>query len=435
MPKVRNQENQGLPRRWTYRNSAYYFQVPRGQESHWDNKKLFRLGKTLPEAQKAWVERKSEPSEKPKLVGQMLDRYAFEVIPKKAVTTQKRELRDIKMLKSVFDKMPIEKFEPMHAYEYVDRRSKKKIIMEGKQKVRHGGPSAARHELGTLSHAFTCAIRWGCIKQHPFKGQLQLETLPPRTRYVEDWEIVECLSIKSKRKKGSVKIIQAYIRIKLLMGLSKSDLLRLNPEQQFKEDGIHTLRHKTAKRVGKGTIYEWTPELRFAIKDAMDVRPVKDASFLFCNKFGLGYIDEQTGESSGWDSMWQRFMGRVLTETKVTHNFTEHDLRAKCASDADSLEHARALLSHVDARTTNRIYRRKAERVRPASLKWNNTNGIYNTVSHNSTIQVPEKWWLERDLNPRPRDYDLHAASEYSLKISVTYSVRIILSTARKRII
>lgn len=63
--------------------------------------------------------------------------------------------------------------------------------------------------------------------------------------------------------------------------------------------------------------------------------------------------------------MWGRFMDRVLKETKVTERFTEHDLRAICASNAESLEHARALLSHGDARTTEAIYRWKPERVRP----------------------------------------------------------------------
>jgi integrase len=60
-----------------------------------------------------------------------------------------------------------------------------------------------------------------------------------------------------------------------------------------------------------------------------------------------------------------RKLDRVLKETKVSDRFTEHDLRAKCASDADTLEHARALLSHADARTTEAIYRRKPERVKP----------------------------------------------------------------------
>ena len=44
---------------------------------------------------------------------------------------------------------------------------------------------------------------------------------------------------------------------------------------------------------------------------------------------------------------------------------TEHDLWAKYASDTTTLDHARALLSHADARTTKLIYWRGAERVRP----------------------------------------------------------------------
>ncbi|MBL1260038.1 MAG: hypothetical protein COB33_005845 [Thiotrichaceae bacterium] len=57
-------------------------------------------------------------------------------------------------------------------------------------------------------------------------------------------------------------------------------------------------------------------------------------------------------------------MDRVVIETKVTARIWEKDLRAKCATDADSLEHARALLSHTSTKTT-KIYRRKAEVVKP----------------------------------------------------------------------
>jgi hypothetical protein len=64
--------------------------------------------------------------------------------------------------------------------------------------------------------------------------------------------------------------------------------------------------------------------------------------------------------------MWQRFMDRVLDETKVQERFTEYDLWAKIGSDAASLEKARALLQHADARTTARFYRRQPEPVRGA---------------------------------------------------------------------
>ncbi len=173
------------------------------------------------------------------------------------------------------------------------------------------------------------------------------------------------LSLQNRRKKGSVLAIQAYIRIKILTGMARGDLLRLEPARHFKEDGIHIQRHKTANSTGKRTIYEWSDELRKAVELAKLSRPVDLAPFLFCNRWGEGYIDEETGLANGWDSMWQGFMERVLAETKVESRFTEHDLRAKCASDAGTLEHARALLSHADSRTTDKIYRRKAERVKP----------------------------------------------------------------------
>ena len=76
-------------------------------------------------------------------------------------------------------------------------------------------------------------------------------------------------------------------------------------------------------------------------------------------------LTKKMGSTNGWDRLWQRFMGRVLTETKVSERFTEHDLRAKCASDAESLEHARQLLAHADSRLTARVYRRKPELVKP----------------------------------------------------------------------
>lgn len=57
--------------------------------------------------------------------------------------------------------------------------------------------------------------------------------------------------------------------------------------------------------------------------------------------------------------------GSWLTEKKVKRKFTEQDLRAQRASDATSLEHARALLSHADSKTKRAIYRRKPEVVNP----------------------------------------------------------------------
>ena len=56
---------------------------------------------------------------------------------------------------------------------------------------------------------------------------------------------------------------------------------------------------------------------------------------LFANGKDQGYIDERTSEAHGC-SIWQRFTDRVLAETKATKRVHHHDLRAKCASDAES---------------------------------------------------------------------------------------------------
>jgi integrase len=357
MPRQKNPENRGLPERWRLYHGAYYFQVPPGLEHLWDGKKQFRLGKTLSEAYRVWTNR-LETVDRAETVGDLLDRYALEVIPSKKPTTARRYKQLLPHVRAVFGEMKIATLEPQDIYKYVDKRSKKKTDEEGNTT---GGPATARHEIALLSHAYTKAVEWGFIKSHPFKGEVLLAGIKPRDRYVEDWEIVECLALPAMRKRGSVQAIQALIRVRLLTGLRGCDLLRLQ-ESNLKDDGIHIATSKT----GKPIIYEWSDELRDAVALAKAARPVDISPFIFCNRWGEGYLDEETGTASGWSSMWQRFMDRVLAETKIADRFTEHDLRAKCASDAATLEHARALLAHADSKTTRRIYRRKPERVKPA---------------------------------------------------------------------
>jgi integrase len=90
-----------------------------------------------------------------------------------------------------------------------------------------------------------------------------------------------------------------------------------------------------------------------AVELAKSVRPVAISPWLFCNRRGECYFDEESCRACKWDTMWRNFMTPVLEETKVKEHFTEHDLRAKCASDAES--HAQALLAHADGEVTQPI--------------------------------------------------------------------------------
>lgn len=357
MPRKRLKQNQALPSRWRHTHGAYYYQVPLGQEALWDNKKTFRLGSTLPEAYKEWAARLTTHT-KAKTINDLLDRYALEVIPTKAAASQQSNLNQLPMLRKEFGQHTLLPFPPKLVYQYVDKRSVKQTDETTGRTT--GGRIAAHREVELLSHAYTKAVEWGYIDKHPFKSEVRLKGEKPRDRYIEDWEVTEMLSLASNRSSGSVSLIQAYIRLKLLTGMAQGDILRLT-EDNLKEDGIHVLRHKTK---AKRTIYQWTPELRQAIDMLKKFRPVQSHNLL-CTREGYSYIDTETGKASGWKSMWQRFVKRVLKETKVKQPFTEHDLRAKVASDAKSLDHARSLLSHADSSTTNRIYRRKAEVVKP----------------------------------------------------------------------
>lgn len=346
-PLKRLPENRKLPARWAQKHGAFYYLVPPEAKEQWDGKTWFRLGATLPEAYKVWAERASRP-EKVLTISALLDRYAIEVVPAKAPKTAGENLKQIERLRPAMGHFALTDLEPQHIYQYADKRTAK---------------TAARREIEVLSHAFTKAVQWGLLKAHPFKGEVRLESAAPRDRYVEDWEIIEVMALPSRRKKGSAGMIQAYLRLKLLTGLRQRDLLLLTVSD-CKEDGIHVFPSKTRKSTGKRVIYEWSPELRAAYDDILAVRPAL-SPFLFCNRFGIGFVDEVTGLAKDWANMWQKFMGRVLKDTKITERFTEHDLRAKVGSDAESLERARQLLTHADARMTERVYRRKPERIRP----------------------------------------------------------------------
>ncbi|MCC7305891.1 MAG: tyrosine-type recombinase/integrase [Alphaproteobacteria bacterium] len=366
MPKARLPENRGLPSRWRKKPSGYYYQVPPGQEAAWDGKKTFPLGKTISAAYATYAERIGAVEDS-RTVGQLLDRYELEVVPTKAKSTQYLNLLYIKKLRAVFGHIRIVNrvvlLEPVDIYKYVDKRSKKTVNEEGKTR---GGLSIAKREVAMFSDMFTKAVKWGAIKEHPFKGAIELDGEKPRTRYVENWEINEFMSLAPKRKKDPTRVVQAYMTLKIISSQRQQDLLSLKITD-LKDDGIHITPLKTKNSSGKSIIIEWTPALRAAVDYALSVRPTKNSFYVFCNRRGQSYYDYTKHEpASGWKSIWSRYMDRVLEETKVTERFTEHDLRAKGASDIEDLEHARKLLSHTDAKITQRVYRRKPEKVKPA---------------------------------------------------------------------
>ena len=157
-------------------------------------------------------------------------------------------------------------------------------------------------------------------------------------------------------------VLQNYIILKLLTGLRRGDLLQLKTTD-LREDGIRANTGKTGKRL----IIEWTEELREAISSALAVRPKEETKLIFCTRYGDCYVKDN-GTANGFDSLWRRFMTKLIAETKVTERFQEKDLRKKTATDMN-VDQARRLLGHTSERTTRQHYRLKGEIVKPHSLK------------------------------------------------------------------
>lgn len=355
-PKQRKKENKGLPKRWRLKNGAYRYLVPPGQEHQWDNKKEFTLGKTLSEAYATWADRMQQDGSELNNMGKIMDRYLLEVVPEKSYKAQQSDQLAIRRLRPVFGAMRPDDIEPAHAYQYFDLVQKKHGFTSGK------------HDIGTLRHMLTKAVQWGVIRTNQLKGQIQIRKKDygqkQRDRLVEDWEINEALELQSSYR--GVQIAQPYIRFKLMTGLRRNDILSLQLTD-IKEDGIHVQPSKTRNSSGKRLIIEWDEdgELEALIEEIKKIKPRRIGNaYLFTTRQNKPYIDDK-GQCNAFDSLWQRFMDKVLSETRVTDRFQERDLRAKVASESDTLVEASERLGHASTEITQRVYRRKPVRVQP----------------------------------------------------------------------
>lgn len=349
MVRKRNKENKGYPEGWRTKNGKIRYRVPAGMEDKWDGLKEFTLGKTESEAYRTWSNR-LDKMDKAVTVAQVLDRYMLQVSPEKAPISHKDDIKHMPKVRKAFGHMLLTSVEPQHIYKYYDKRTAK---------------TQGRKEIALLSHALTKAVEWGDIKLHPFIGQVVLKGgNKTRDRYVEDWEIDAFMALPCRVLSGGGKMLKAYVTLKILTGLRQRDMLLIK-EADLKDDGIHVTPSKTQKTTQKKLIIEWTDALRAAIDEIRKVRPVDISPWLFCNKRGGCFVNLAKGTAEGFSSIWQRHMDRLIEEKRITERFTEHDLRAKTASDSDSDEDAQKRLAHSDSKITRKVYRRKAEIVKP----------------------------------------------------------------------
>jgi len=315
-------KNKDLPSRVYLSHGKYYF-VDKMQVWH-------PLGKTKADmyANLALMERNNLCLNS---MADVFDRLITEVIPSRAKRTREDYLACIVNLRQAFGHMRPESIKAKHIYAYMDARGQ-----TAKQR--------ANHEKGVLSLALRHAIRWGLIERNPCKEVPNFPS-PPRDRCVEDWEFDAIRNLMPPR-------IQAAMDLAAMTGLRQGDILDLT-NANLKEDGLHCQHSKTKKRI----IYEWTPTLRAAIELAKSNQPKnRICSHLISTRDGCRYSRD------GFKAIWQRKMRQAKKDGIIKERFTFHDLRSYAA---DKSEHAQRLLGHQSEATTRRIYKRKADKVRP----------------------------------------------------------------------
>ena len=317
-----------LPKGWFHRHGAYYWRVPRPLV-HIHGKTQVRLGKTFSESLRAYADLVDENIPL-RTMQDIFSRYTHEVTLNKAKTVQRNQLSQLDRLSRVFGKMPPSRVEKQHIYGYLD--------------ARRDAPVSANRDVALLSAIFRKAIRWGAVRENPCLG-VEKHKETPRDRYVTDEEL------KAFYDSLESPMLKAYVKLKYITGQRQQDILNIRLSD-ITEDGIYFTNQKTNKRF----LMEWTDELKRAVSTARRVKRRVGTLYLFAGRTGARY----TGD--GFRSLWQRAMRNYCA--KGHRRFTEHDLRAKTASDTNA-EHAQEILRHNSIAFTEKVYRRQLKKVRP----------------------------------------------------------------------
>lgn len=297
-----------------------------------------RLADNYSDALREWAQREGSTKSKGSTVGDALDRYLIDNLPKLAKATQREYQRYSNQLRVIFGAVHLDDVRPNHIAEYLDR---------------HPASVLANREIAMLSSTFTAAMRWGWCDRNPCIG-VRRNTERARSRLPEQAEIDAILAVAPDK-------IRIIVQLALLTSARKEDLLVIKTSDAG-EEGLTIAIQKSLrandKHPARRLLYEWTDDLRSVIDTARKLPRRAVSEFLITNRHGQPYT------TTGFDSIWQR----VLKKAGVS-GVHFHDLRARSLTDAKNqggIDYAVELAAHKSASTTARYLRdRETTRVRP----------------------------------------------------------------------
>lgn len=333
-----------------WKNGAWRYRPKKHELEQYGNKSWYRIGVNEHDVYEFLASRSRALNSQVKTIGQALDRYQYEVLPKKAYKTQESNRTSIARIRNVFGHhFP-------QSLEYADFIFYRDAVGEV------NGRKAANSDLEVISHLYTMLIEWGAIqnKDHPLRGMKYKYPLESRDRYVSHEEIIEAHKVAGD-------FLKIYIPFKLKTALDQKTIVSIKLEDVTPE-GIYYRRTKLARwdtgKQGKLKLIVWDDELKLLVGRIARLRGIHD--YLFCNARGRQYVDKN-GTAQPIRRAWARLKAHMASLGKPI-SYTEHDLRAKSLSDEVELTVAIQRGDHSSGTTTSRVYRRKAEPVMPLHL-------------------------------------------------------------------
>ena len=306
------------------------------------------LGQDLNEAKRKWAQ--LECLEAPPETGLMrfiFDRYARDVIPSKAIATQKDNSGSLVFLRKVFDNAPIDAITPQVVAQYRDKRGA-------------AAPVRANREIALLSHVFNMAREWGyTAKENPCRG-VRKNKEKPRDFYADDevWKAVYANACEE---------LQDAMDLNYLTGQRPADVLKMRIADI--KDGALEVQQNTTRKKLRILLDDGGRRTQLGqLIDRIKARDRKVASVFL--------VATPSGTALKKHTLRVRFDAARLAAAKAADEqerpdlaarvraFQFRDIRPKAASELP-LEHASKLLGHTEHEITEKVYRRVGEVVKP----------------------------------------------------------------------
>ncbi|MDW7547490.1 tyrosine-type recombinase/integrase [Pseudoalteromonas peptidolytica] len=347
MGRKRSAENANLPKGMIFnkKGNTYYLRA--------SGQKDIRLGKTLSEAFRNYYAYASINFEC-QTMHDLIDRYLKEISPTKAESTHKSNISASKHLIKRFGHMNPRVLRARHAYQYLDLRN------------REGAPVRGNREFALLSTIMSHAVRWGVIDDTPFHRIIR-NPEQPRDRLVTDEELAIFL-------KFCPEWLRLYIALKLSTGLRQTDMLKLSSKDWDEVEGLKIQVNKTRSRLLFSSI-DYVRDIVYQLKQINGYRITRKNKTPILHWYFFASSASSRKDApltdGGLRCAWNKAMRAALAsgELDKSQRFQERDLRAKTASDCESITQAFELLGHANIATTKRVYRRGYSKVNPLTPK------------------------------------------------------------------